>query len=397
MTEKRKREWHKDEWMCGKCGCVSVEELCRQKRCRSHRPKEGMGKVQGNGMRVVEFYSGIGGMHVALETSKIAKRKQCKVVAAWDVNENANVVYKDNFPDTSVFSTDLNRLTAAELDHLDAEMWLLAPPCQPYTRQGSRKGSEDPRAVSFLTMLDLLPTLHNQPRYILVENVLGFERSETFKELSSTLSGCGYTYQCLCLNAMSLGVPNSRPRMYILAKKAPLKFKEESLNGGILTDSADAADLLVKSGVTTQEECKIPVLRDFLNLDTDAVAEGTLLPEEQLMKGLEHVDIVTPSSTRSGCFTKAYAKRSKGSGSVLIQTGTEEDYLSERRAFREGEKIDFSKYKMRYFTPREVATLMGYPSGFKLTGDLQDIQHYRLLGNSLSIRVVGRLIEYLLA
>ncbi len=38
-------------------------------------------------------------------------------------------------------------------------MWLLAPPCQPYTRRGLKKGADDGRAGSFLSLLRRLPTL----------------------------------------------------------------------------------------------------------------------------------------------------------------------------------------------------------------------------------------------
>uniref|UniRef100_A0A8C4RSG7 tRNA aspartic acid methyltransferase 1 n=1 Tax=Erpetoichthys calabaricus TaxID=27687 RepID=A0A8C4RSG7_ERPCA len=46
-------------------------------------------------LRVLELYSGIGGMHYALNASGLS----AEVVAAVDVNTTANEVYKHNFPD----------------------------------------------------------------------------------------------------------------------------------------------------------------------------------------------------------------------------------------------------------------------------------------------------------
>lgn len=59
-------------------------------------------------------------------------------------------------------------------------MWLLSPSCQPYTVLNPlAKGAEDPRAKSFIRLIeDVLPELvqlDKHPRYMLVENVAGFE------------------------------------------------------------------------------------------------------------------------------------------------------------------------------------------------------------------------------
>jgi tRNA (cytosine38-C5)-methyltransferase len=50
-------------------------------------------------LKVLELYSGIGGMHYALKLSGI----QGQVIAAVDINPNANLVYKHNFKETKIF------------------------------------------------------------------------------------------------------------------------------------------------------------------------------------------------------------------------------------------------------------------------------------------------------
>jgi hypothetical protein len=37
-------------------------------------------------------------------------------------------------------------MTAAQLDAYAADLWLLAPPCQPFTRQGAQLGAQDNRS-----------------------------------------------------------------------------------------------------------------------------------------------------------------------------------------------------------------------------------------------------------
>ena len=48
-------------------------------------------------LRVLELFSGVGGMHFALQKA----RTDYKVVAAMDISEVANKVYRHNFPDVN--------------------------------------------------------------------------------------------------------------------------------------------------------------------------------------------------------------------------------------------------------------------------------------------------------
>lgn len=71
-------------------------------------------------------------------------------------------------------------LTASALGKYQADIWLMSPSCQPYTVLNPQaKGSADPRAKSFMHLVEnVLPNMvsaQTHPRYLLVENVAGFE------------------------------------------------------------------------------------------------------------------------------------------------------------------------------------------------------------------------------
>lgn len=74
---------------------------------------------------------------------------------------------------------DIGSLQPQELEAYNATMWMASPACQPYTVLGLGKGAADPRAKSFIHLMeDVLPTMverGTQPEYIFVENVAGFE------------------------------------------------------------------------------------------------------------------------------------------------------------------------------------------------------------------------------
>ena len=101
-------------------------------------------------LKVLELYSGIGGMHYGLKLSKL----NADVVAAVDINPNANLVYKHNFPETKILNKTIEGIKLDELNRLNFDIILMSPPCQPFTRQGNQNGMNDNRAKSFLCLID---------------------------------------------------------------------------------------------------------------------------------------------------------------------------------------------------------------------------------------------------
>jgi tRNA (cytosine38-C5)-methyltransferase len=88
-------------------------------------------------MKVIEFFSGIGGLHYGLEEAWISMSKMPDElqVYAFDINTIANSVYEYNFG-TKPSTKGIDSLTVEELDSLNATCYLLSPPCQPFTAGG---------------------------------------------------------------------------------------------------------------------------------------------------------------------------------------------------------------------------------------------------------------------
>jgi tRNA (cytosine38-C5)-methyltransferase len=101
-----------------------------------------------NELRVIELYSGIGGMRFALR-SALGINEDNQVMQAFDVNLIANQTYIHNFRShstkpkrdaTSPSSLSIEYITSSELDKYTANIWMMSPPCQPYTKLGLQKG-----------------------------------------------------------------------------------------------------------------------------------------------------------------------------------------------------------------------------------------------------------------
>ncbi|KAK9090661.1 hypothetical protein Sjap_023838 [Stephania japonica] len=306
---------------------------------------------------------------------------------------------------------NIQSLTAAELDNYGAHAWLLSPPCQPYTRQGLQKDSNDARASSFLKILDLIPQMSRPPLVLFVENVVGFETSDTHNQMMQIFAETGFVTQEFILSPLQFGVPYSRPRYFCLAKRIPLSFQNPHFNHHLLY--APGPLLGCDDRTWTQElyqphekwedwihSCE-PISK-FLEFGTafpksdneQSYLTQYKVPQSLIERWGSVMDIVYPDSRRCCCFTKSYYRYVKGTGSLLttIQHPSSVTFQAESN----GSKASSLKEKgLRYFTPREVANLHSFPESFQFPEHISLRQRYALLGNSLSAAVVGPLLHYL--
>lgn len=103
-------------------------------------------------IRVVEFFAGMGGMRAAGLLSGVS----FNVVAAYEISELCAKAYQHNFGSHEWRSKTIERIPTAELDALQADVWLMSPPCQPFTRSGLRKDHEDTRTQPLLHLIEVL-------------------------------------------------------------------------------------------------------------------------------------------------------------------------------------------------------------------------------------------------
>lgn len=129
-------------------------------------------------LKVIEFFSGIGGWHSALNH---LPHFPSEVIAAYDVNPMSNAVYEHVYG-LKPSSQSIESLSVKSLDALSADIWCMSPPCQPYTRQHPTT-EDDPRAKAFTKLCHVLQHMASPPTYVAVENVIGFETSTSCQML----------------------------------------------------------------------------------------------------------------------------------------------------------------------------------------------------------------------
>ena len=329
----------------------------------SSPPKGGGGEGMRRTLRVVEFYSGVGGARLGLE--KWAARAgeggaEFVTAAAYDMNAQANAVYELNFG-LKVRSRAIEHVKPEELSKLAADVWLMSPPCQPFTQGGGRggkKGGGDTRCASFHHLVQMLasPKLAKPPAYILLENVVNFGSSEPCTDFIAVLRQKGYAVRCVTASPdwlRSDPVPYYRPRFYVLAARV-----------GDATAAAAAG--CRPSPLADDAACEVAVRRLFSQpsagvpppatpaLDAFFAARGLVLPAAaEAAAAAAALAVPTRwfpahptyrydcvSGTRAGhvvsCITKGYGQ-SHRSGSVIVEdadcpTGTEEAAPDAKRA-----------------------------------------------------------------
>ncbi len=291
-------------------------------------------------MRTLELFAGIGGLHAACPWLSI--------VAAVDINRDSETVYSRNFS-APYFIRELETIPQDWLALQKADLWWMSPPCTPFTRKGERRDQHDVRTRALLHLIDAVA--RTRPAYVVLENVIGFENSQTFELLSQAWQRSGYRLQIHTLCPTQLGWPNRRPRVYVIATRGTgplIKLPDQTLSKAL-------KDLLIRYEVDAAQ-------REGLRVNSDIVSKYGA--------ALDIVDVDDPYAI-AACFGSSYGRAITKSGSYVA-----------------------TEYGLRRFSPREVANILGFSSNFVLPDHLPARRLWQLLGNSLSLPAVSHIMHF---
>jgi tRNA (cytosine38-C5)-methyltransferase len=95
------------------------------------------------------------------------------------------------------------------------------------------------------------------------------------------------------------------------------------------------------------------------------------------------------------CFTSSYGRYIRGTGSIVYDDLNFESTLvsPEERDFQEDWTENYDLSKLRYFSGTELARLFGFSDNFSFPSDCTTRQQWKLIGNSLNIKVTSRIVE----
>jgi tRNA (cytosine38-C5)-methyltransferase len=389
--------------------------------------KDDVAATDRNVLTYVEFYAGIGGWTMALEealnrlppplTDGDSLPRLCRL-AALDHSDLCTRTFEHNFG-TDKKAFEIGRLSLKQAEEWSATIWTMSPPCQPHTRQHSNQEQDltDPRSASFLHLCDLLEQMKEAslPSLLFLENVLGFESSNSCQRWRKVLANRGYAIGHFHLTPTQVGLPNDRPRYYcvaVLDKSLPDNTEDysSSLRSHLQKESnvestppaiskhIPELDVIIQESETSAST-SLPPIATFLDNKTNSNSrfEELRIPDKVLQSNSAWCfDIVTPKDRRSACFTSSYGKFNKGTGSVLYEDIDNTSFklvAPEEREFDKNWANDIDMSKLRYFSGLEMSRLMGFSTNFSFPPSLPVKQQWKLLGNSLNVRLSARIAE----
>lgn len=171
-------------------------------------------------MRVADLFAGAGGF------SEGAKQAGARVVWAGNHWPVAVETHAANNPDTLHACENL-RLTdwSGVPEH---ELMVCSPSCKGSTKsRGKEKPHHDIERTSALAIVDAVD--YHRPPFVLVENVEEMRTWVGFEPWKEMLRAYGYKLVEHLFDSADFGVPQSRPRLFILASRNGLALKSPAL------------------------------------------------------------------------------------------------------------------------------------------------------------------------
>jgi DNA-cytosine methyltransferase len=151
-------------------------------------------------MRIGSLFSGYGGLDMAVGGQ-----------LAWyaEIEPAACQVMEAHYPDIPNLG-DVTKVNWANVEPVDVITG--GYPCQPFSRAGIRRGTEDERHL-WPYIFDAIRAL--EPRYAVLENVPG-HLTLGFADVLADLASIGWDAEWGTLRASDIGAPHTRNRLFII-------------------------------------------------------------------------------------------------------------------------------------------------------------------------------------
>ena len=135
-----------------------------------------------------------------------------------DINPDVRAWHKVLHPCAPRLQEDCTQQDARQRPAVD--LYVAGPPCQPWSSIGCRRGLDDIRGTVFYHVLNFVRL--RRPRAALIENVRGLcdRRPNELRDVMCILKECGYCVTWDVMNTQNHGIPQSRPRVFIVAIRA---------------------------------------------------------------------------------------------------------------------------------------------------------------------------------
>jgi DNA (cytosine-5)-methyltransferase 1 len=198
---------------------------------------------------IADVFCGAGGLSYGAVCAGAALGLDVRVSFGADQDREALTVFQNNLRPSAISPKNISSLVDYAIDgssesakfayrpaiideslvawENEVNVLVGGPPCQGHSNLNNRTRREDPRNLLYLSVPALAVALNVQA--VIIENVpdVRQDKQSVFSTAVSLLRSEGYVVSTLLMNATTLGVPQTRKRLFLLATKgAQLDIKD---------------------------------------------------------------------------------------------------------------------------------------------------------------------------
>lgn len=322
----------------------------------------------------IDLFAGIGGVRLGFEN---AFGNQIKTVYACEWNEPAQKTYRANFNDDFEIAGDITKVDETSVPAFD--ICCAGFPCVAFSLAGKRMGFKDlykgqSRGILFMDVVRICE--QHKPKVIFCENVknlVDHDKGHTFEVIKEAFETIGYKVFYKVLNSKDFGVPQNRPRIYIVCFRNDIAPDTFEFPEG--TDSSKKIrNILEKSPIPSKYYLSETYMQTLINHKARHEAKG---------HGFGYV--IRDLNGISGALVCGGMGRE---GNLII------DHRKHSMVPTTHIKGEINKDDVRKMTPREWARLQGFPDSYKFV--VSDTELYKQFGNSVTVNVIEAIARKIL-
>lgn len=356
--------------------------------------------------KTIDLCAGIGGIRRGFEmTGKF------KNVLSAEIDKFACQTYEHLFGENPM--NDITTKSFKEkVKQIDYDILLAGFPCQSFSRAGLKEGLKDKENGGLFFHISEIIELTRPKAFLLenVDNLLSIDKGKTFKEMLETLildleyhvvgtkvqnQKIVYTNDSFLRNTRDFGLPQNRPRVYIMGFNK--KYFKEKIS---LIDS------------TLPMESDEVIYKDLREVLDEIVPPKYFLSEGYLNTLEKHK---TRHQKKGNGFGYIIVNKRKGDymyANAILATGgsgKERNLIMDEKNNHAGKIVPYKKTpinhkNIRTMTPNEWAKLQGFKGyaffengvdKFSFPKTVSDTQRYKQLGNAVSIPVIKCMAEFM--
>ncbi|GAA8802169.1 DNA cytosine methyltransferase [Helicobacter pylori] len=324
-------------------------------------------------LRYAEFCTGIGGFRKGIEKSKLNAICVYKNEKSLECEKTYQYNFRESFDSHDIF--DISEKTIPDIDMLCAGF-----PCQSFSIAGKQKGFNDSRGTVFFKLESIIK--EKMPRIVFLENVPNLkthDNGKTFSIIKKSFENIGYNFFYYILNSAYFGIPQKRPRLFIVALRK---------------------DIAVNHFCFTKDNGKRAVLKDILirdnhiNMDTNVSDKWQTYIDLYTGKiDINDIDFELPK-TRIRLERKSENANLKDCIFQIRSSGIRAYSLDEQyptfavSVSGGGAMIPVLSKQRRHLSVNEIKLLMGFPKDYDFPSNVSKTNQIKQLSNAVCPPVI---------